>query len=116
MNPEDHPVIDTDTPLRRILEYLYCHPGKEESTNSLIAVLHPEVSTSELGAFQNEQFAAWLEEAQTKLESLLLDRLVKGKRALQNGIVIHTELELTAKGEEEAIRSRREPKKIILDL
>jgi len=113
---EDPPVLDAYTPRRKIFEYLYCHPGTTSSTNSLIPVLHPEITESELGSTKGEQLAAWLEEAQNELETLLLERLIKGKRALQDSSVIHTELELTVKGEEEAIRSRREPKRIILDL
>jgi len=110
------PTINLLTPERLILAYLYNNPGKDVESAKLITVLNPEAKNTKIGEITTEQVDQMLSAAQENVETLILYGLVKGKRALKAGKVVHTKLELTAKGEVAAIRHLREPEKIVLDI
>ena len=103
-------------PERLILAFLYDNPGKGVGSEGLIAVLNPGAKKSKLGEISKERFDQMLSTAQENVETLIMHGLVKGKRVRKAGKVVHTELELTAKGEVAAIRCIREPNKIVIDI
>lgn len=108
--------INLETPGRLILNHLYEHPDQPTGTGDLLEVLRPEIKNAAMGAISPEKLSEMAEETQREVESLILDRLVRGRRTLQFGRVRHANLQLTSKGEVEAIRKKRTPKRLILDL
>jgi hypothetical protein len=110
------PMINLLTPVRLILAHLYQNPGKDVETAKLISVLNPEFKDLKIGEISQQRFDQMLGTTQENVETLVLHGLVKGKRVRKAGQVVHTELELTAKGEVAAIRHLREPDKLILDI
>jgi hypothetical protein len=103
-------------PERLILAHLYKNPGKEIDSAKLISVMNQEAENLQIDEITSEDFDKLLSTAQENVESLIVNGLVKGKRVLQAGKVIHTELELTTKGEIAAIKYLRSPSKIVLDI
>jgi hypothetical protein len=91
-----------------ILAYLYAHPEEMVSTNSIAQNLYPE-------RYASEQEEA-VKDTQHGIETLLVAKLVKGKRVSTGGMVTHVKLSLTPKGEAEAIKQQRMVKKIIIDI
>ena len=100
-----------------ILDYLYQHPGGGVGSGDLAKVLSPELileQSTEL--LDNEQLQAIdqaLRKAQYGIETLIAARLVRGKRALKSNRLTYVQLDLTAKGQAEAIKQGRRLKKII---
>ena len=88
-----------------ILDYLYKHPGESIGTAGLVKVLKPEHKTG-------EQQTLAFEEIQDGVETLIANKLAKGKRVSQSGRIEFVQLRLTAKGEAEAIKQKRRLKKI----
>ena len=66
-----------------------------------------------LSSFTGEQISQMLDEAQHELES---DGYVRGDRILDGSKVRHIKLKLTHKGEVQAIKLKREPQKLIVDI
>ena len=91
-----------------ILDYLYAHPDGEIGTPGLMRILKPEQDT-------DEQRQEAYKETQYAIETLLAAGLAKGERHSGYGDVYHSELRLTPKGEAEAIKQRRRPKKAIVE-
>jgi hypothetical protein len=87
-----------------ILDYLYKHP-ESISTARLVEILKPENKTG-------EQQKLAFDEIQDGVETLIANKLVKGKRVSQSGRIEFVQLRLTAKGEAEAIKQKRRLKKI----
>jgi hypothetical protein len=110
------PTINLITPERLILAHLYNNPGKGVDSWALITVVSPEAGNAEVSELPAEAPDQMRASTQEQVETLILYGLVKGKRALKGGKVVHAELELTAKGEIAAIRHLREPDKIVLDI
>jgi hypothetical protein len=88
-----------------ILIYMYEHPW-ELGTSSLVLALRP-------GLQGEEQRKAW-EEIQYGIETLVENRLAKGKRLLLNNLIQFSSLVLTPKGEAEAITVKRRLKTVVL--
>lgn len=79
-----------------ILAYLYVHPCDNIGTGDLARILKSEQDATE--AFDQTQYG---------IETLVAERLVKGKRVSESGKVQYIELRLTTKGEEVAINEQR---------
>jgi hypothetical protein len=88
-----------------ILIYLYEHPGWDAGTANLVQMLKPGLQSDELQQ-------AW-EDVQYGIETLVKDGLVSGNRYLQNGLLQYSKLNLSTKGEVEAITQKRRPKKLV---
>ena len=92
------------TPLEEvILEFMYENPNESIGTASLALV--PKIAAVQT-----------IDEVQYAIESLILARLVRGKRTLQSGKVRHIKVKLTAKGEAVAIQEQRRVKNIRLNI
>lgn len=82
-----------------ILKYLYEHPDWSIGTMSLVQALKSEVKDEESEkAFSDIQYG---------VETLIADKLIKGKRVLASQVIQFVQLELTPKGEAEAILQKR---------
>jgi hypothetical protein len=82
-----------------ILRHLYEHPGERIGVADLVRALEQ--------SFEDVLFG---------VETLIEQRLPKGKRVLESEKLQFINLRLTAKGEAAAIRERRRPKSIILNV
>ena len=94
-----------------VLLYLYNHPNREFETATLAFNLRaPNVAPDELPQFDeayNQKQRQDLMAMQHAVESLLLAQCVEGNRETLGSAVQFTALKLTRKGEEEAIRAKR---------
>jgi hypothetical protein len=91
-----------------ILIWLYDHPGHDASTDTFTKLLKPDLKMHEA----SEELREALDKTQFAIETLVEQRLAAGERFLQ-GMVKFRELSLTPKGEAEAIRQKRRPRKLI---
>jgi hypothetical protein len=91
-----------------ILIWLYDHPGHDASTDTFTEMFNPDLNMYEA----SEELQEALETTQHAIETLVEQRLVAGDRFLQ-GRVKFSKLRLTPKGEAEAIRQKRRPRKLI---
>jgi hypothetical protein len=94
-----------------ILIWLYEHPGHDASTDTFTRLFSPDLKMHEA----SEGLREALEKTQSAIETLVEQRLVARDRFLQ-GIVKFSKLRLTDRGEAEAIRQKRRPRKLIHDV
>jgi hypothetical protein len=98
-----------------ILKYLYENPDAVVGTVNLADILRPVDGEPRFG---DEEFkkgrAQAVDEVQYGIETLISTRLVAGKRVAHYGKVQFAQLELTTKGEAEAIQQRRRPTKVVV--
>jgi hypothetical protein len=94
-----------------VLLFLYNHPDREYETATLAFNLRaPNVAPDELPQFDeayNQKQRQDLLAMQHAVESLFLAQCIEGKRETLGSAVQFTGLKLTRKGEEEAIRAKR---------
>jgi hypothetical protein len=99
-----------------VLLFLYNHPDREYETATLAFNLRaPNVAPDELPQFDeayNQKQRQDLLAMQHAVESLILAQCVEGKRETLGSAVQFTGLKLTRKGEEEAIRAKRNLQKL----
>ncbi len=88
-----------------ILAYLYANPTPALGTKEL---------TQELSNARGKQEG--YDQVQYGIETLIVAGLVKGKRSSEMGTLCHHRLQLTPKGEAEAIKQKRRLKKIVFDI
>ena len=111
-----------------ILLYLYYHPDEEHSTENLTLVLkdqsafrsvvsglRPEKSSVDEPESTPQPRKA--EDVQNDIESLIKKGLVRGDRHGTPDKIRHFKIELTGKGEQEAIALKSEPRRrLVVDL
>lgn len=86
-----------------ILGYFYSHPDGNIGTADLTRILRPGQSTT-------EQQQKAIDEIQDGIETLVVAKLVRGKRVSDSGNVQYVKLRLTKTGEREAIKEQRRTK------
>jgi hypothetical protein len=116
-----------------ILLYLYENPKGQHSTNTLASVLEDHSRTPEeiatdlkrllssgvLGTPSDEEIESMAAkrqrdpvDVQTDIESLIVKGLVRGKREGAPGNITHADIQLTVKGDREAIEAKNRDKAI----
>jgi hypothetical protein len=116
-----------------ILLHLYENPQGQHSTNTLASVLEDHSRTPEeivadlkkllssdvLGTPSDEEIESKAAkrqrdpvDVQIDIESLIVKGLVRGKREGTPGNIAHAEIQLTAKGEREAIEAKNRGKEL----
>lgn len=107
--------IETDIPGKfdateeAVLEYLYVHPGRVVGTEDLIREIKPDPGTT-------EQRQYTYDEIQGAIETLIADKIARGKRVSVSGRVSFEKLSLTRRGEVAAIRERKREKKLVVSI
>jgi hypothetical protein len=100
-----------------ILEYLYDHHGKSNTTAKLVKALRPlqvlaeEITDAEPAVLKEQQEA--FDEVQYGIETLIMAGLVSGDIEEHMGRTQHINLQITRKGQPKAIAEKRRLKEII---
>jgi len=90
---------------QKIISYLYERPGANPSTWIVIGAFHPEKARLQASNSERKEL---FEKFQYAVETLIQDKLAKGKRSVTGGDLQYMSLALTAKGEAEAIKQKRD--------
>lgn len=85
-----------------VLIYLYEHPTPHMDTPTLARELKGYSYATDESKVRKA-----VDEVQTAVETLIMEKLVKGKRERSPDAVYHSHLELTSNGEAEAIKTKR---------